>query len=275
MASNDGFTRRIPKNASWDVAEHAGAKKSNGNQCAFPVAFFLQLEAQSVKKIGKKAKKCKINAKVQTEMQPELQQSNDADTSCKKKQRWDRQSSRCKKNAIGTGDCKKKTKQPPNCKKNAMWQTKCKKKRCDRQSVKKSDGTGKVQKKCNVTNTVQKKAMWPAKCKKKAMGRAKCKKKAMERAKCKKNATGQFVVSRIWQRQPTGWNHKTTTSSTCFFFVCVFVCGSAYSSASEAMIRTARRVQYPVFLHANTKHHRCMTDIFFSSLWEKEERGTH
>ena len=55
------------------------------------------------------------------------------------------------------------------------------------------------------------------------MGRAKCKKKAMERAKCKKNATGQFVVSRIWERQPTGWNHKTTTSST-FFFPCVSLC---------------------------------------------------
>ena len=150
----------------------------------FSRCIFLQLEAQSVKKIGKKKrKKCKINAKVQTEMQPELQQSNDADTSCKKKQRWDRQSSRCKKMPLGQGIAKK-TKQPPNCKKNAMWQTKCKKKRCDRQSVKKSDGTGKVQKKCNC---------------------------------------GQFVASRIWERQPTGWNHKTTTSST-FFFPCVSLC---------------------------------------------------
>ena len=59
-------------------------KKKQWKPMCFSRCIFLQLEAQSVKKIGKKRKKCKINAKVQTEMQPELQQSNDADTSCKK-----------------------------------------------------------------------------------------------------------------------------------------------------------------------------------------------
>ena len=77
----------------------------------------------------------------------------------KKKQRWDRQSSRCKKNAIGTGDCKKKTKQPPNCKKMRCDRQSAKKKRCDRQSVKKKRWNGQSVKKSNVTDTVQKKAM--------------------------------------------------------------------------------------------------------------------
>ena len=107
MASNDGFTRRIPKNATRDVAEYAGAKKKQWKPMCFSRCFFLQLEAQSVKKKGEKTKKCKINAKVQTEMQPELQQSNDADTSCKK-------------NAIGTGDCKKKRSNHQIAKKKAM-----------------------------------------------------------------------------------------------------------------------------------------------------------
>ena len=106
------------------------------------------------------------------------------------------------------------------------------------------------------------------------MGRAKCKKKAMERAKCKKNATGQFVVSRIWERQPTGWNHKTTTSSTCFFlcvFVCVWICILLCFWSNDQDSTTC-----PIPSNFNIptqKHHRCMTDIyFFSSLWERKER---
>ena len=57
MASNDGFTRRIPKNATRDVAEYAGAKKKQWKPMCFSRCIFLQLEAQSVKKIGKKNEK--------------------------------------------------------------------------------------------------------------------------------------------------------------------------------------------------------------------------
>ena len=45
MASNDGFTRRIPKNATRDVAEHAGAKKkAMETNVFFPLHFFCNLK---------------------------------------------------------------------------------------------------------------------------------------------------------------------------------------------------------------------------------------
>ena len=212
-------------------------------------------------------------------MQPELQQSNDADTSCKKMQRWDRQSSRCKKNAIGTGDCKKKRSNHQIAKKKAMWQTKCKKKRCDQQSVKKKRWNGQSAKKMQCDRHIAKKKRCDRQSvKKKAMGRAKCKKKAMERAKCKKNATGQLVVSRIWESSQQDETTKPRLAALVFFFcVCLCVCGSAYSSAAEAMIRTARRVQYPAFLtcqHKTPQMHDWHV-FFFSSLWEKGKKGTH
>ena len=56
----------------------------------------------------------------------------------KKMQRWDRQSSRCKKNAIGTGDCKKKRSNHQIAKKMRCDRQSAKKKQCDRQSVKKT-----------------------------------------------------------------------------------------------------------------------------------------
>ena len=63
MASNDGFTRRIPKNATRDVAEYAGAKKKQWKPMCFSRCIFLQLEAQSVKKKGKKTKKMQNKCK--------------------------------------------------------------------------------------------------------------------------------------------------------------------------------------------------------------------
>ena len=53
MGSHAGFLKMQPGTSPSTLAQ----KKSNGNQCVFPVAFFLQLEAQSVKKIGKKNEK--------------------------------------------------------------------------------------------------------------------------------------------------------------------------------------------------------------------------
>ena len=104
----------------------------------------------------------------------------------KKMQRWDRQSSRSKKMQLGQGIAKKNTKQPPNCKKKSDVTDKVQKKRCDRQSVKKRrDGTGKVQKKMQCDRHIAKKKRWNGQS-------------------AKKNATGQLVVSRIWERQPTG-----------------------------------------------------------------------
>ena len=188
-------------------------------------------------------------------MQPELQQSNDADTSCKKnatlgspifplqkKCNWDRG---LQKKNEATTKLQKKSDVTDKVQKKTMWPAKCKKKRWNGQSAKKN---AMWQTHC------KKKAMWPAKCKKKVMGRAKCKKKAMERAKCKKNATGQLVVSRIWESSQQDETTKPRLAALVFFFcVCLCVCGSAYSSASEAMIRTARRVQYPAFLTCQHK----------------------
>ena len=53
MGSHAGFLKMQPGTSPSTLAQ----KKSNGSQCVFPVAFFLQLEAQSVKKIGKKKTK--------------------------------------------------------------------------------------------------------------------------------------------------------------------------------------------------------------------------
>ena len=45
MGSHARFLKMQPGMSPSTLAQ----KKSNGNQCVFPVAFFLQLEAQSVK----------------------------------------------------------------------------------------------------------------------------------------------------------------------------------------------------------------------------------
>ena len=100
------------------------------------------------------------------------------------------------------------------------------------------------------------------------------KKKRCDRQKIKKKRwDGQSAKKKRWNGQSAkkmqlgsllclafgkGSQQDETTKprlAALVFFVCVFVCGSAYSSASEAMIRTARRVQYPAILtyqHKNT-----------------------
>ena len=79
-----------------------------------------------------------------------------------------------KKMQLGQGIAKKRSNHQI-AKKMQCDRHSAKKKRCDRQKIKKSDGTGKVQKKSDGTGKVQKKC------------------------NC-----GQFVASRIWERQPTG-----------------------------------------------------------------------
>ena len=198
----------------------------------------------------------------------------------KKMQRWDRQSSRCKKNAIGTGDCKKKTKQPPNCKKNAMWQTKCKKKRCDRQSVKKKRWNGQSAKKNAMWQTqCKKKAMWPAKNKKKAMGRAKCKKKAMERAKCKKNATvGSLLRLAFGKGSQQDETTKPRLAALVFFLcvcvsLCVWICILLCFWSNDQDSTTCPIPSFFTCQHKTPQMHDW--HLFFCSLWEKEKKGTH
>jgi hypothetical protein len=67
-------------------------------------------------------------------MQPELQQSNDADTSCKKCNAGIANLPVAKKMQLGQGIAKKKRSNHQIAKKN----------RCDRQSAKKNDVTSKV-----------------------------------------------------------------------------------------------------------------------------------
>ena len=101
------------------------------------------------------------------------------------------------------------------CKKKAMWPAKCKKK---------SDGTGKVQKKCNVTGTVQKKSDVTGKVLKKSDGTGKVQKKSDGTGKVQKKCNWAVCCVSHVGTATTGWNHKPTTSSTCFFFVPVCLC---------------------------------------------------
>jgi hypothetical protein len=83
-----------------------------------------------------------------------------------------------------------------------------------------------VQKKCNVTDTLQKKSDVTGSVKK-SDGTGKVQKKAMERAKCKKNATGQLVVSRIWESSQQDETTKPRLAALVFFFcvsLCVWIC---------------------------------------------------
>ena len=176
--------------------------------CFSRCIFFATWSSKCKKNREKKRKKCKINAKVQTEMQ-----------------RWDRQSSRCKKNAIGTGDCKKKTKQPPNCKKNAMWQTKCKKKamwpaKCKKKAMERA----KCKKNAMWQTQCKKKAMWPAKCKKKAMGRAKCKKKSDGTGKVQKKCNWAVCCVSHLGKAANRMKPQNHDEQHLFFFVCVSLC---------------------------------------------------
>ena len=168
-------------------------------------------------------------------------QKNEATTKLQKKMRCDRQSAkkkRCDRQSV------KKAMERAKCKKNAMWQTQCKKKRCERQSVKKKRWDGQS-----------------------------AKKKRWNGQSAKKMQLGSLLCLAFGKGSQ---QDETTKPRLAALFFCVFVCGSVYSSASEAMIRTARRVQYSVFFYMPTQN---TTDawltFFFSSLWEKEKKGTH